>query len=341
MFNYKNYKKITTTLLLSISLLAITNVVKAAGVSDRPDVQQFINHMVKTYHFNKTELQHLFQQVNIDRRVLPSIKAPMEAVPWYRYKTFFLTPKRIQEGAQFWQQNTATLAEAEHRYGVPASIIVAILGVESNYGSSQGKFKVIDSLTTLSFEYPKRAKFFRSELEQFLLLTREQHFNPLEIRGSYAGAMGQGQFMPSSYRSYAVDFTGDGKKDLFHNTADAIGSVANYMKRHGWYAAQPVALEAYSKTSATKLNTNFSYSQRKPTMLPLSQIKRYGLYTKQKLPSDIQASIIKLEGAQGMEYWLGFHNFNVIMRYNPSARYAMAVYQLGEAVKATTPQRQS
>lgn len=327
MFNYKYLIKIT---LLSASLFF--SIIVKADVTQRADVKQFINYMVKAYHFNKQDLQQIFQQVNIDRRVLPSIKAPMEAVPWYRYRAFFLTPKRITEGKQFWQQHATTLAEAERRYGVPASVIVGILGVESNYGAAQGKFRVIDALTTLSFEYPRRAKFFRGELEQFLLMAREEKFNPLDIRGSYAGAMGQGQFMPSSYRSYAVDFNSKGQKDLFHNTEDAIGSIANYMKKHGWQTAEPVTLEAYSKNTFSKLATSM-HSQRKPTMLTLAQIKNYGLYTKQKLPSDMKASIIRLQGVQGMEYWLGFHNFNVIMRYNSSPRYAMAVYQLGQAIK--------
>src|SRR5690554_1243635 len=207
------------------------------------DYEQFIALMVDKHQFQREHVAELLQQAQRNEAILEAIDRPWEAKPWHQYYPIFLTEKRLAAGLKFWQEHADTLARAEHQFGVPAEIIVAIIGVETFYGEYRGKYSVLDALYTLGFHYPPRAKFFRSELEQFMLLTREESLPATELMGSYAGAMGYGQFISSSYRHYAVDFDGDNVRDLLGNPVDAIGSVANYFSRHGWQADAPVAVQ--------------------------------------------------------------------------------------------------
>ncbi len=305
----------------------------AHNLTERAEVQRFIAEVAAKHRFEKSELTRLFEQVEIRPEILEAISRPAEAKPWYEYRPIFLTRDRIQEGRQFILDHLDILQKAESRFGVPKEIIAAIIGVETKYGRYKGRYRVIDSLTTLGFEYPRRARFFRRELVEFLLLTREEQVDPLTLRGSYAGAMGQPQFISSSFRRWAVDFDGDNKRDIWTSTADTIGSVANYFKEHGWRPGEMVTLKA--RPTATAATLKFD-DDLKPNYT-LSHLKTRGLrFTGDGLSPDHKAAVITLETRNGPEYWLGFHNFYVISRYNHSAMYAMAVYQLSQELKSAT-----
>lgn len=301
----------------------------APPLADRPAVQNFVDHMVSRYHFDRAHLMALFDKVHIEPSIIAAITRPAESKPWYQYRPIFVTRSRIEEGVRFWDAHAALLKRAQQTYGVSPEIIVAILGVETRYGSRTGRYRVLDSLSTLAFDYPARARFFRSELEQFLLLTREEGVDPMSIKGSYAGAMGDPQFISSSYRRYAVDFNGDGKRDLWHSPSDVIGSVANYFHVHGWTPGAPIAARA--KVTGDKYRTLLD-DGLEPHM-SLSAMKRYGVEPRTPVAGDPQATLLALQDRDGQEYWLGMHNFYVITRYNHSPLYAMAVYQLGEAIR--------
>lgn len=302
----------------------------------RKDVQEFINQMVTKNHFSKQELNTIFSSVKIRPQVMQHIKKPLEKETWGTYQTLFVNKWRIENGVKFWNQYADTLTKAEEIYGVPAGIIVATIGVETKYGERTGDFRVIDSLSNIAFSDSSRAKYFRSELEEFLLLTREQHLDPLTVMGSYAGAMGQPQFMPSSYRHYAVNFSNSGKIDLNHSEIDVIGSIANYYKKHGWKTSQPVAVPALL------IGHRYDYLMRNHMInqpLTLEALTKYGVVPKRKIRNDdLKVKVIELQSRHSKEYWLGFHNFGVIKRYNPSDLYAMAVYQLSSYI---TTQRDS
>ena len=322
------FKKIFILLICTIGFYT-HSAIASNTFGDNPEVKAFINHMVKKYQFNQAELIDIFNSVKVRPKVIQSIRAPLEENPWYRYQSMFVTEWRIREGVQFWNKYQDALMRAEKTYGVPASIIVATIGVETKYGKSTGNYRVIDALTNIAFSNSSRARYFRTELEEFLLLTRERHLNPMTVLGSYAGAIGQPQFMPSSYRHYAVNFSGDGKIDLSHNEVDVIGSIANYYNKHGWMYKQPVALPASV--------TGYRYYRlisSSPPALPLSSLTDYGIYPRGYAAEDQKAKLIKLKGFYRNEYWLGFHNFDVIKRYNTSTLYAMAVYQLSEYIAA-------
>jgi membrane-bound lytic murein transglycosylase B len=294
----------------------------------KPEVNVFIKQMVKKHHFTESQLITIFNSVKVRPKVIQSVKAPAEASPWYRYQMIFITESRIRQGVEFWEKYKDVLARAEKIYGVPAGIIVATIGVETKYGRNTGSYRVIDALANLAFSNSSRAPFFRKELEEFLLLSRENHLDPLKVTGSYAGAIGQPQFMPSSYRHYAVNFSGDGKIDLSNDEVDVIGSVANYYKKHGWLYNQPVAVPAAV--------TGYRYSRfiSNSTKMPVGAFSDFGVYARGYAPEDQTAKLIELKGFYRNEYWLGFHNFDVIKRYNTSTLYAMAVYQLSEYITA-------
>ncbi len=316
-------------LVLILSILSVLLSGCVAAYEQRNDIQAFIQQMSVEHHFDQKKLTNLFTQVKFNPRIISTMTAPHESLPWYRYRALFVTPERAKAGADYWHEHAATLAAAEKRYGVPAEIIVAILGVETNYGRFQGTYRVLDSLATLAFNYPPRAPYFRGELEQYLLLTREISLDPLSIKGSYAGAIGQPQFMPSSYRHYGVDSTGKGYSDLIHNSNDVIFSVANYFKGYGWQAGQPVAVRA------KVTGQNFVPLVTAKTKKSVAEFKTYGVSPLLALATTSgQASLLPLDEYNGPEYWFAFQNFDVIMRYNTSPRYAMAVYQLGQAIKA-------
>lgn len=322
-------------LLVSLILLLINNQLVFAETTSfaaRPDVQAFIKLMVKKHHFDQQQLTTLFNQVKLRPKVIQHINKPLEKEPWSLYQMLFVNEWRIKNGVVFWNKYESVLKEAEKTYGVPASIIVATIGIETKYGQKTGEYRVIDSLSNIAFSDLPRAKYFRSELEEFLLLTRSQHLDPLKVMGSYAGAIGQPQFMPSSYRAYAVNFSKSGSIDLMHDEIDVIGSVANYYHKHGWTRNEPVAVPALT------IGDRYNYLVRKDKInkkQSLNDFARYGVVPKYEgLDDDLKAKVIPLYSRYKTEYWLGFHNFDVIKRYNASDLYAMAVFQLSNYITA-------
>lgn len=305
----------------------------AVNLDKDPDVQLFINEMVQKHNFKQSELEAVFSQVEIKQKILDAISRPAEKTKaWHEYREIFLTQKRIDNGVKFWQENNDIINYAEKVYGVAPEIMVAIIGVETFYGRRQGTYRVMDALSTLAFKYPERSKFFRGELKHFLLMSQQQNFDPLSRNGSYAGAMGMGQFIPSSYQSYAVDFDGDGQKDIWENNADAIGSVANYFKRHGWKKGQPVT----DKLQLNKENTISNEERCKRSCKPklsVADYKQKGLQGKTSAEDKTSAILLILQQKSDKEYWLGYNNFYVISRYNHSTLYSMAVYQLSQEIK--------
>lgn len=295
----------------------------------RPELRAFIDRMVAHHDFNAMELANLFSQARIREDIIEAISRPAEAKPWYQYRPIFLTESRIEQGVEFWNQHGELLQQAEARFGVPPEMIVAIIGIETRYNRHQGRYPVLDALSTLAFDYPKRSEFFRSELEHYLLLSREEGFDAAKLMGSYAGAMGGTQFISSSYRHYAVDFDGDGKRDLWDSVADQIGSVANYFATHGWRPDETIVVPA--KVDGEE------YQRLETTLKPkytAGRLRDFGIEAERELPDDTPVSLLVLETEQGHDVWLGLHNFYVITRYNHSALYAMAAYQLAEAIKA-------
>jgi peptidoglycan lytic transglycosylase B len=326
---------IASSLLLSSSLFASAALDKQS-VSERKDVQTFIQEMVDKHQFDANKLSALFDEVVLKQKIVDAISRPAEGKPWFQYHPIFVTKTRINEGVDFWNENEAILKAAEKKYGVPPEIIVAIIGVETRYGRHKGSYRVMDSLSTLAFAYPKRSKFFRSELEHYLLLSREEGFKPLDIKGSYAGAMGKSQFISSSYRHYAVDFDGDGKRDLWDNNADAIGSVANYFKRHKWQPGGPVVVPAMVGSNHIQLLVKKGYKPHST----LAELRQRGVTAKRKVDLQEMGALLELKKRAGREHWLTLNNFYVITRYNHSPLYAMAVFQLGQAIiakRAKTP----
>ena len=317
-------KRILQVLVIIMSIMTYSLARADMAFVNRPDVQLFINKMVKQYGFKHSELNNLFSTVKIKPRIIQSVRVPLEVQPWFIYQNVFLTASHIHEGVAFWERNRIALERAEQVYGVPASIIVATIGVETKYGKEKGAYRVLDALTNIAFSNSHRAGYFRQELADFLLLSREQHLDPLTIRGSYAGAIGQPQFMPSSYRHFAVNFSGNKHIDLSNNELDIIGSIANYYQKHGWKTNQPVAIPTTSERSRYRFLLHNKPSQ----WLSQDELEEYGLFPVYKIPSGQKIRIIELQGSRGNEYWIGLNNFEVIKRYNPSNLYAMAVYQL-------------
>jgi membrane-bound lytic murein transglycosylase B len=310
-------------------LLMLVSLNVQADYSQRSDVQQFIGEMVEKHGFDRNDLELKFAMAQRLDGVLEAIAKPAEKVlTWREYRPIFVTSKRIRRGNDFLEQNHEVLKRAEKEFGVPAEIITAIIGVETYYGRLSGKTQVFDSLVTLGFDYPPRSPFFLSELEQFLLLSREEDVDVRVVRGSYAGAMGMPQFISSSYRQYAVDFDGDGKRDLWNSTADVIGSVANYFKVHGWKNGGQVVVPARVRGQIQETRNKL-----KPHTL-ISDLAHQGVAPEDVVDKDVKATVITLKGKRGKEYWLGLDNFYVITRYNHSALYAMAVYQLSQEFDA-------
>lgn len=297
--------------------------------ASRPEVQVFIKKMVQKNHFKQNELITLFNAVKVRPTVMKSIRAPLEQRPWHTYQMLFITEWRIRKGAEFWDKHADVLAQVEKEYDVPASVIVATIGIETKYGANTGEYPVIDALTNIAFSDSPRNKYFLSELEEFLLLTREQHLDPLKVMGSYAGAIGQPQFMPSSYRRYAVSYDGHSKIDLSHNENDIIASIANYYKQFGWRSDQPIAVPASIVSSKYKI---YLGKQDEIKIVNRSSLAEYGLITKREIPKHLKYKIITLQNYWGKEYWYSFHNFDVIKRYNSSDLYAMAVFQLSHYI---------
>lgn len=296
-----------------------------------PEAIKLIDEMVDEHNFDRQKLLAIFAEARFKERIVQLMDAPAEGKPWKDYRPIFVTAERAKGGKEFMAEHRDILLRAEQQFGVPAEIIVAIIGVETRYGKQAGSIRVLDALSTLAFDYPRRSTFFRSELKAFLLLTRDEQVNPSSLTGSYAGAMGYGQFMPSSFMHYAIDFDGDGHKDIWHNPADAIGSVANYFVRHGWKSNEPVV----SRARFTGNEDDLTWVQGRSNLKPdyqVSQLISLGLQPKTTLDVEQMATPIRFIGAKGKEYWVGLHNFYVITRYNHSALYAMSVYQLSQKI---------
>ena len=312
-------------------LIGIAAPAVAGDYQGSPKVDEFIAELVRDHGFAAPQLQALFAGVERKQPILDAISRPAERVkPWKEYRPIFITDARISRGLEFWNQHAEALARAEREYGVPAQVIVAIIGVETFFGRNTGNWRVIDALSTLGFDYPPRADFFRKELREFLLLSREQQVDPLTLTGSYAGAMGLPQFMPSSFRAYAVDFDHDGHIDIWKNPVDAIGSVASYFQRHGWVAGDPVA------TRARVAGTRFAdgLTQGLEPVKSVGDLRQLGWTPLDAVEDNYAVTAFRLEGAQGDEFWMGLPNFYVITRYNRSVMYAMAVHQLSAALLA-------
>ncbi len=317
----------------------------ASGYERRADVRAFIDEMVHDHGFSRARLTRWFREVRFQPTIITGMQRPLLEPPkWYEYAPQFLTPARIDEGVAFWREHDATLARAEDEFGVPPEIVVAILGVESFYGRNTGGYRVIDALSTLAFDYPRRGAFFRGELREFLLLAQSEGFSPLVPKGSFAGAFGIPQFMPGSVRRYAVDFDGDGHIDLWRSADDAIGSVANFLARHDWLRGQPVwskAMVAASQRDNALSRLDGGISERRP----LAAWNADGVAA-ERLPDPMApepVGLLLLEesadaGDDAASLWIAFPNFYVITRYNKSRLYAAAVVSLAEAIRtARTP----
>jgi membrane-bound lytic murein transglycosylase B len=327
--------RFTLRILLVLTCL-ITSIATAAPSSSemKKQVQTFINQMVSQHHFNKTRLEKLFSQVKVKQRAVNLMNKPYEAKPWFIYRKHFISERRIKQGAIFWHRYKNIFQTVSKRTGIPAQVLVAIVGVETHYGTVKGGFSAFNVLYTLAFYYPRRATFFRKELREFLLLCREQGLNPLKVNGSYAGALGQPQFMPSSYRMYARAYDGGKKANLFDNEADVISSIANYFAVHGWQAGQPIAIKAIvTGKQFSKLPIQDRNSKITRPKMSLNEFHRYGVRPTQSLPGQTKATFMRFDLQSSKAYWFGFKNFYVITRYNTSKLYAMAVYQLSEAIR--------
>jgi membrane-bound lytic murein transglycosylase B len=319
-------------LFLGLLLPTVVNAVeiKSGDYSNRTDVNAFIEKLAGNSEYSEEELVALFSGVKKQGHLFDLLNRPAEKeLEWYQYRPIFIKQNRIDLGVKFWRDNQQLLSEVSAKTGVPEQTIVAIIGVETYYGIYKGKDPVLDSLVTLAFDYPKRSAFFSRELEQLLLLTKEQNLDPRTLLGSYAGAMGMPQFIASSYRSYAVDFDGDGQANLFDSIPDIFASVANYFVKHGWRTNEPVAgpLTVLENNSIDKLNPGVKTSYK------WSDLTQSGLHSKTELDPETAVALVKLEQKNSTEYWVGLQNFYVITRYNHSELYAMAVYQLSLLIK--------
>jgi membrane-bound lytic murein transglycosylase B len=315
---------------LSLAVLSVS-APAFADYSQHPQAAAFIDEMVKQHGFKREDMVQWLSRAERQQSVLDAIARPAEkAKPWKDYRKLFVTNDRIQQGVAFWRDHAAALARAERVSGVPTAIIVSIIGVETRYGRNTGNYRVLDALATLSFDYPPRADFFRTQLIEFFLMAREQKMAPDRLLGSYAGAMGMPQFMPSSYRKYAVDFDGDGEIDIVNDIDDAIGSVANYLKEYGWQRGGPIVVKAQVKEP---LPDGLLREALEP-VTSLADYKRKNIFSLTPLTDNTMAALFMLEADSGNEYWLALNNFYVITRYNRSQMYSMAVVQLSEEIAA-------
>ena len=310
-----------------VGILGSSQHAAAGDYEGSPQVAQFVGEMTRDYGFAGEQLMGVFREVERKQSILDAISRPAEKVKsWKDYRPIFITDARIARGVDFWRQHEVALARAEQEYGVPASVIVSIIGVETFFGRNTGNYRVIDALSTLAFDYPARADFFRKELREFLLMSREEQLDPLTIKGSYAGAMGLPQFMPSSFRAYAVDFDGDGHINIWSDPDDAIGSVASYFQRHGWVAGEPVVSQATVRGD----QADSGLSPGIDPVKTVGELRALGWSSHDALRDDMPVTAFRLDGANGPEYWMGLKNFYAITRYNRSVMYAMAVHQLAD-----------
>ncbi|MCY4130144.1 MAG: lytic murein transglycosylase [Gammaproteobacteria bacterium] len=338
-------------LIACCTLFAFTAYIAAEDYSTRKDVDEFVATMVNDHGFVAAEVRSVLDQAVYQQSIIDAITRPAEKKPWISYREIFVTPTRIEDGVQFAHENMVTLKRAEEEFGVPIEIIVAIIGVETNYGRNMGRYRVLDALATLGFDYPARGKFFRGQLEEFLILSCEERVKPFDnhnacnreelggtlgasvaigdLVGSYAGAMGYGQFIPSSYRNFAIDYDGDGARDIWRNVVDAIGSVAAYFKDHGWEPNEPVIAQVGVGASGHAID-ELANSSLTPTKT-VAEWKALGIDTQDDRDA-AYASIFRFETEEATHYYLGYHNFYVITRYNISRLYAKAVVEVADGI---------
>jgi len=313
---------------LLCALLVLTLAPATEAEEPHPGADEFVEMAVTEHGLDPDHVRSVLAEARFQQSIIDAITRPAESKPWHEYRQIFITPTRISSGAEFWRANAELLEGISERFGVPVEVVVAIIGVETSYGLNTGRYRVIDALTTLGFYYPRRGAFFAGELAHFLRLAEEESLPVTEVRGSYAGAMGVGQFIPSSYRAYAVDMDETGQRDLWRSLPDAAGSVANYLAVHGWQADRPIALPARLEDRLP--DEDFPL---KPAHT-LAQLREMGLeFDAGDLPDDTPATVVTLDQADGEEHWIGLNNFYVITRYNRSPLYAMAVKQLSRAIR--------
>jgi membrane-bound lytic murein transglycosylase B len=313
-------------------MLAQSGHLHAASIAPDSDVAVFIEQFAAEHNFDRRKLERWFGQARVQHGILKAIANPTTAQPWHVFRASHVNPARINGGLAYWQRYAGVLAKVAAETGVPEELLVATVGVESFYGRVIGTSKVFDALYTLAFNYPPRAERFRGELAEFLLLTRELNTDPLQIKGSYAGALGVPQFLPSSYRRYAVDIDGDGKRDLW-NHADAIGSIANYYKSHGWLPGEPVLAQIEQSTDPISDEFKALVERGINPQTTVAAIKRAGGSPAYIVADDMKAAVFAAETDAGTRHWIGFNNFYVITRYNRSVNYALAVYELAQELR--------
>jgi len=295
-----------------------------------PEVAAFVAEMSSRHGFDPEALAALMAAVRPQPRVLSAMQAQSQPRPWYDYRAAFVNRTRVAGGVRFWNENVEPLARAETVYGVPPELVVATIAAETLFGRQMGTHPVLDTLSALAFGFPRRAEFFRSELEHFLLLARDLDLDPARPLGSFAGAMGIPQFMPSSYRRLAVDFDGDGRIDLWRSAADAIGSVANYYRAHGWVTGGPVALPVEAPADLARAQAERGIRPHTPA----GELRAMGIAVPDQIDAGVQAMVFPLVFREGTRYWAGFDNFFVITRYNRAIHYAMAVHELAVDIRA-------
>jgi len=323
------------TLLAALLVLHATlAAAQQPGYGQRKEVKEFITEMVKKHKFSRKDLNRVFAKAQYQPAIVRAMDQPPESAlaSWQAYRSIFIKPERIEAGAQFWNRNTEALKRAAGEYGVPEDIIVGIIGVETTFGRNIGTFRVIDALSTLTFDYPKRSAYFRGELEHYLVFSREQKIDPLRVKGSYAGAIGIPQFMPGSYRRFAVDYDGDGQINLATSPADAIGSIGNFLKSHGWVRGQPVAFAAEASGDGWRKLAGAG-------IVPATRfadLAGHGIKLPVALPDDTLCALVELESpGEPLDVRVTLQNFFVLTRYNRSNLYAAAVLDLAaEIVRA-------
>jgi len=330
LFRWSFFLAVTRTSLV-FSLLIASATSAYADYSKHPLTDAFVKKMVDEHGFADADVRDILKQGVKQQSILDAISRPAEKTKeWFQYRDIFIQEKRIAQGVEFWRDHADIIQRASEKFNVAPQIIVSIIGVETRYGRHAGRYRVLDALTTLGFDYPKRGKFFRGQLEQFLLMIKEQKLDPLALKGSYAGAMGYGQFIPGSYRAYAVDFDDDDVVDIWANPADAIGSVANYFRQHRWREGQPV----FGRLRIDKEYDEDLLNKKTKPKFTLSELKEKGFTpVDTEMAGDLRAQPLMYVGDHGKEFWFGYHNFYVITRYNRSHLYAMAVWQLSEEIK--------
>lgn len=316
-------------LILSANAWGGANAGTSHGFSRQPRVQRFIDRLVERDGFDRGRLERLFSKVKTQPGAIRMMNHPAEAMPWFEYRRLLLTSRRIHAGRTFLRMHRVALERARSLFGVPPSVVTAIIGVETFYGKRLGSWPEFDTLATLAFDYPSRGHFFRYQLRQYLLFARKAGFDPLEPKGSYAGAMGLGQFMPSAYRHYAVGAYGRKVGDFWKNPDDAIPSVANYLARNGWHKGEMIAVRAHV-AHAFPANRRIALSPK----FTLAQLRSKGIAAEGRAPRISPLGLIRLQGRDSARYWITAHDFYVIMRYNPSPLYAMAVAQLAAAIRS-------